>query len=90
MKGYDFHRQKPINQYIVDFFCHQLLLVIEIDGSSHDGKQEADAERQARLESLGLSFLRFDDKEVKRSVANIVKVIEDWIETFESSEKELP
>lgn len=35
MKGYDFHRQKPIDNYIVDFFCHELMLAIEIGGISH-------------------------------------------------------
>ena len=36
MHGYDFHRQKPIGNYIADFFCNKLRLVIEIDGSTHD------------------------------------------------------
>jgi very-short-patch-repair endonuclease len=40
--GYDFHRQKPIGEYVVDFYCPALKLVIEIDGDSHDGKEEAD------------------------------------------------
>ena len=40
--GYDFHRQKPIDEYVVDFYCPKLKLVIEIDGDSHEGKEEAD------------------------------------------------
>jgi very-short-patch-repair endonuclease len=90
LRCYDFHRQKPIDQYIVDFFCPQLLLIIEIDGSSHDNKQEVDAIRQTRLESLGLSFLRFDDREVKRNMTSVIKAIEEWIERVESNEKQLP
>ena len=35
MLGYDFHRQKPLDNYIVDFFCHELMLVIELDGYTH-------------------------------------------------------
>jgi very-short-patch-repair endonuclease len=50
--GYDFHRQKPIGDYIVDFYCSELLLAIEIDGSSHNEKYEDDVLRQQCLESL--------------------------------------
>ncbi|MFM8833835.1 MAG: endonuclease domain-containing protein [Cytophagales bacterium] len=49
--GYDFHRQKPIDNFIVDFFCYDLMLAIEIDGSSHDGKEKYDSFRQQKLES---------------------------------------
>ncbi len=61
MCGYDFDRQRPIDQFIVDFYCKKLMLAIEIDGSSHDSPeaQDQDAERQGRLESLGVRFLRF-------------------------------
>lgn len=54
MLGYDFHRQKPLNNYIVDFFCNELMLAIEIDGSSHDSeaKQIEDKKRQEILEEL--------------------------------------
>ncbi len=64
MGGYAFYRQRPIDRYIVDFFCPELMLAIEVDGSSHDQRGEADLERQERLESLGVRFLRFDDKEL--------------------------
>jgi very-short-patch-repair endonuclease len=40
--GYDFHRQKPIDEYVVDFYCPRLKLVLEIDGDSHEGKEEAE------------------------------------------------
>ena len=42
IQGYDFHRQKPLDQYIVDFFCSELMLAIEIDGDSHDYKERED------------------------------------------------
>lgn len=64
IKGYDFHRQKPILNYIVDFYCSELLLAIEIDGESHYGNEEADKIRQNEIEKLGINFLRFDDSEV--------------------------
>lgn len=81
MCGYDFDRQRPIDQYIVDFYCKRLMLAIEIDGSSHDSQeaQQRDEERQARLESLGVRFLRFREEEVCREIEGVLKVIEDWV-----------
>ena len=82
MLGFDFDRQRPIDQYIVDFYCKDLMLAVEIDGDSHDHEEIfiKDAERQKRLESLGVRFLRFDDLEVKRDMNNVLRTIEIWIE----------
>lgn len=79
MLGYDFHRQKPIDQYVVDFFCPKLLLVIEIDGASHVGKQEEDSRRQKEIEQCGISSLRFSDKEVKQNLNGVLACIREWI-----------
>lgn len=81
MKGYDFHRQKPIGNYIVDFYCSDLLLAIEIDGESHYGNEEKDRIRQKDIEKYGVRFLRFDESEIYYNLDNVVKVIEEWIET---------
>ena len=83
MCGYDFDRQRPIDEFIVDFYCKQLMLAIEIDGSSHDSEeaQQRDAERQARLESLGVRFLRFREEDVCREVEGVLEAIEDWVLT---------
>ncbi len=85
--GYEFHRQVPIDQYIVDFFCHELMLAIEIDGSSHDSEevQVKDLDRQSEMEGFGVSFLRFDDLDVKRNLKEVVRSIEEWIENFEKT-----
>lgn len=80
MRCFDFHRQKPIDNYIVDFFCPELMLAIEIDGDSHDIKLKEDARRQRILESLGVMFLRFQDRDVKQNMAGVLKVIDDWID----------
>jgi very-short-patch-repair endonuclease len=82
MRGYDFDRQRPIDQYIVDFYCKDLKLAIEIDGSSHDGEEAKinDDIRQERLESLGVRFLRFTDADVKRNMEMVVVLIELWID----------
>ena len=81
MCGFDVDRQRPIDQFIVDFYCKKLMLAIEIDGCSHDSPeaQERDRERQGRLESLGVRFLRFREEEVCREVEGVLKVIENWI-----------
>ena len=85
MLGYDFDRQRPIDQYIVDFYCKDLMLAIEIDGTSHDSTvaQEADLARQQRLEHLGVKFLRIRDEEVKEDINAVYHLIKEWIENFE-------
>ncbi len=82
MRGYDFDRQRPIDRYIVDFYCKDLKLAIEIDGSSHDGEEAKinDEIRQERLESLGVIFLRFTDADVKQNMEMVVDSIELWID----------
>lgn len=81
MLGYDFDRQRPIDKYIVDFYCKDLMLAIEIDGISHDFEQTIvnDENRQNRLEALGVHFLRFDDREVRNDMPNVIRAIEGWI-----------
>ena len=87
IKEYDFDRQKPIDQFIVDFFCHDLMLAIEIDGNSHQEEMKEDEIRQLRMESLGVHFLPFEDQEVKRDVNTVLRVIEDWIEEWEEGQQ---
>ena len=79
--GYDFHRQKPLLNYILDFFCHELELAIEIDGCSHDFEEayKKDKSRQEEIERLGIVFLRFDDLQVKKNMAGVLQTIEGWI-----------
>jgi very-short-patch-repair endonuclease len=79
MLGYDFDRQKPIDHFIVDFFCNELMLAIEIDGESHDYKIRRDRERQKLIEGMGVQFLRFTDEEVKQNIEGVVAMIENWI-----------
>jgi len=82
MKGYDFHRQKPLGNYFVDFFCSDLALAIEIDGISHDEKISEDIKRQKQLEGLGIRFLRFNDFDVKRNMEGVLLEIEKWIDGY--------
>jgi len=86
MYGYDFHRQKPIDKYIVDFFCNKLKLAIECDGYSHQIVEvwEKDTKKTKRLRALGIEVLRFSDKQILNDIDNVLRVIEDYIERFEN------
>ncbi|PKP18965.1 MAG: hypothetical protein CVU07_00885, partial [Bacteroidetes bacterium HGW-Bacteroidetes-23] len=75
----DFDRQRIIGNYIVDFYVKKLGLVIEIDGSSHDNKEEYDAERQAYLESLGLKVCRIKVGDVLNRMSLAMNQVEDFI-----------
>jgi len=80
MLGFDFDRQRPIGEYIVDFYCKDLSLAIEIDGDTHIYRYDYDDERQRTFEKMGVRFLRFEDIKVKKHMLNVLRVIEDWIE----------
>ncbi|MBN2017733.1 MAG: endonuclease domain-containing protein [Candidatus Cloacimonetes bacterium] len=77
--GFDFHRQKPIDRYIVDFYCPELKLVIEVDGSVHLDKGENDIIRQLRLESLGLNVLRFKATDILKNLNDVIDSIQNYI-----------
>ncbi len=74
-KGYDFDRQKIIGNYIVDFYCTNCNVVIEIDGSSHDDMQEYDASRDAFLEGLGLCVIHIYDSDVKNNLSGVMDML---------------
>jgi len=87
MHGYNFHRQKPIDEYIADFFCNKLALVIECDGYSHEILEvfEKDVLKTKRFEALGITVLRFSDHQIMTDLDNVLRAIEDYILTFESN-----
>jgi len=75
----DFDRQKVIGNYIVDFYVKRLGLIIEIDGSSHIGKEEYDARREKYLISLGLTVYRINTGAIKYRMGSVLKDLEDFI-----------
>ena len=79
--GCQFYRQKPIGDYIVDFFCPRAKLVVEVDGSQHlsDEMLEYDRIRDEYLSSLGLRVLRFNNAEVLTRIEGVVESIENEI-----------
>ena len=76
--GFDFNRQCCLDEYIVDFYCKELMLAIEIDGQAHNGDEALakDETRQKRLEYLGVYFVRFSEAEVKYDRLNVLRAIE--------------
>ncbi len=82
MMGYDFDRQKPIDKYIVDFFCNELMLAIEIDGITHNNKKVYDNYRQSKLEELGITVIRFNALDVVNNTDGILESISIWIDEW--------
>ena len=82
LKGFKFRRQHPIHIYIVDFYCHKLKLVIEIDGGYHDSKDQKilDAERSEILKFQKLKVIRFTNDEVLGNIDFVIRKIEEKID----------
>ncbi len=85
--GYKFRRQHPISQFIVDFYCHELRLVIEVDGEIHikAENKEYDKNRTFELEMFGLKVLRFTNNEVENRIEIVVEKIIDFINKKKTS-----
>jgi very-short-patch-repair endonuclease len=77
--GLDFDRQKIIGNYIVDFFCAQKSLVIEVDGSSHNEKIEYDTQRELFLTNLGLSVIHINDADIKTNLDGVMKFLKEFL-----------
>ena len=78
--GVHFRRQQIIEGFIVDFYCHKVSLVIEVDGDIHDLQREEDARREKALSELGLMVIRFRNDEVARNTSCVVERIKQFIE----------
>ncbi|MFP9113600.1 endonuclease domain-containing protein [Flavobacterium sp. RHBU_3] len=87
MYGYDFHRQKPIDNYILDFFCYELMLGIEVDGYSHEFLEvyNKDVVKEAKMNEFGIAVLRFSDYQVMNDIENVIRAIEQYIIEFEGT-----
>jgi len=75
LNGLDFDRQKIVGHFITDFHCAEKKVIIEIDGSSHDGKAEYDAERNSVLEGLGLTVIHILDTDVKENIQGVMLML---------------
>ncbi|MFC7356842.1 endonuclease domain-containing protein [Jejudonia soesokkakensis] len=88
--GVQFHRQVPMLEYIVDFYCHEIKLVIEIDGVTHEYRFTEDSERQQAIEKYGVSFVRFSDSEIKKNMFSVSLVLEETISNLLAKKKDTP
>jgi len=82
MCGLDFHRQQVIGNYIVDFVCYKIRLIIEADGSSHKGKEEYDKNRDIYLENLGFKILHIPVKEIFQDINKAAEKIKAYIDAL--------
>jgi very-short-patch-repair endonuclease len=73
-----FSRQKPLGDYIADFYCHQAKMVIEVDGGQHYSadSMEYDRIRDEFIKNMGLTILRFTNTDVMNNIERVVEVIE--------------
>ncbi|MEQ8477476.1 DUF559 domain-containing protein [Fulvivirga sp.] len=78
MKGFTFRRQRPVLQYIADFMCKELELIIEVDGITHSYEEvaENDKVRQKALEDAGFTIIRYSDEEVLKHINSVRDAIE--------------
>ncbi len=77
--GYRFNRQKPIDHFIVDFYCHKLKLIIEVDHSNQKDRSESSFKRSRYLRSMGCNIIRFQDEEIKKNLEFVLMEINKWI-----------
>jgi len=82
--GVQFYRQKPLFEFVVDFYCPAAKLVIEIDGSQHfeEEHQAKDQERDAALAGSGLRVLRFDNRQILLETDAVLKVIDKTVKEW--------
>lgn len=80
--GLKFRRQHPLNYFIADFYCHEALLVIEIDGGIHDLEEvkQRDIQREKIINELGITVIRCTNDELFTEPDTIVKRIENYLE----------
>ncbi len=88
--GLDFDRQKIIGNYIVDFYCKNLGVVVEIDGASHDEKIEYDEQRDNYLRSLGLEVIHISDLDIKKNLEGVLLYLKDKLTNTPSANAEAP
>ena len=82
LRGYSFRRQRPVLNYIADFMCMELMLVIEVDGSTHYWEEtvEKDHKKQLDLEQAGFTVIRINDEDVLKDINAVIRSLEDWID----------
>jgi very-short-patch-repair endonuclease len=78
LDGFHFRRQQIIAGFIVDFYCHEASLIVEVDGPVHKQNKEADFQRETILREIGFRIIRFGNEEVMENIEKVVSKIEGW------------
>ena len=83
--NYQFRRQRPVLNYIADFMCKELMLIIEVDGVTHQWEEvyQKDLMREQELKAVGFHIMRFDDNEILSDINNVIRTIESYILDYE-------
>jgi hypothetical protein len=81
LAGYKFRRQHPIGNFIADFYCHALKLIVEVDGEVHNSleSKEYDTQRTSELQDLGVKVIRFTNEEIEQNIEMVIAKIKDMI-----------
>ena len=89
LNGFKFRRQRPVLNYIADFMCPELMLIIEVDGMSHWDEEvvKRDSIRQKKLEEIGFAVIRFNDEDVLSDIENVERVLVGYVDDFLVSKK---
>jgi len=82
--GVKFKRQVPMLEYIVDFYCQEIGLAIEVDGNIHDFRYLEDTQRQQEIEKYGVIFIRFSNEEIKNNMFSVILSLESKIEELKA------
>jgi very-short-patch-repair endonuclease len=92
LKGYQFRRQRPILHYIADFFCKELMLIVEVDGITHDNEVslKKDKHRDEELAKAGFKVIRFTDDDVLKNMSGVISELERAIVDIENSTPLIP
>jgi len=87
LEGYQFRRQRPVLNYIADFLCKELMLIIEVDGITHDNEQTVnkDKQREEDLKKKGFKIIRFTDDEVLRNMEGVKEQLKLQIKDMRKS-----
>ena len=84
--GFQFRRQDPYGPYILDFYCPELCVAIEIDGSVHEGKKVTDEARDSYLIAHGVHVLRFSARSVLKNPNSVVAQVKSYLEELRASQ----
>jgi very-short-patch-repair endonuclease len=86
LEGYKFRRQYSVEDFVIDFYCPELKLAVEVDGDSHYTEDAllSDRKRQIEIETFGIRFLRFTNREIYENVEGILLKIEEQIKQITS------